>query len=79
MTKEEAMQHGLGYACGREDASGVPTVKGPDPEAITGWYEFAKAYAQGWDDFNRQQSGYMTNCRDAYDAWQASEGKTIFK
>jgi hypothetical protein len=79
VTKEEAMQHGLGYASGREDGSNVRTVDSPGTECRMGWMHFAEAYAQAWDDFNHERRGYMTNCRDAYDAWQASEGRTIFK
>ena len=76
MTKREAMQHGLGYAAGREDASGVKTVT-PDGNR-SGFIVFAEAYAQGWDDYNAERRCYMTNARDAYDSWQRTSGQTIF-
>lgn len=81
MSKEEAMQHGLGYASGREDGSNVRTVDVDDSptERRMGWMRFAQAYADGWDDYNRGLRFYMTNCRDAYDTWQATNGATIFK
>jgi hypothetical protein len=75
MSKDEAMQHGLGYAAGREDASGTPTV---EPGTRPGFMAFADAYAEGWDDYNSQRRWYMTNARDAYDTWQATAGLTIF-
>ena len=70
MNHSEAMQHGLGYAAGREDASGVPTVGGFDA--------FAAAYAAGWDEYMNAHRGMMTNARSAYDTWQATNGQTIF-
>lgn len=81
MTKEEAMQHGLGYASGREDASNVRTadINDSPAEKRMGWMRFAEVYAQGWDDYNHERRHYMTNCRDAYDTWQATSGKTIFR
>lgn len=80
MNRNEAMQHGLGYAAGREDASGTRTAEVPgDPQMRSGFLAFADAYAQGWDDYNAQRRGSMTNCRDAYDQWQATGGRTIFR
>ena len=75
MTKQEAMQHGLGYAAGREDASGVITLSTSER---SGFIEFAEAFAQGWDDYNSERNCYMTNARDAYDSWQRTSGQTIF-
>lgn len=74
------MQHGLGYALGREDGSHVRTAdvgSSPDENRM-GWYRFAEAYAQGWDDYNYQRRHYMVNCRDAYNTWQKTNGETIF-
>lgn len=75
MTHDEAIRTGLGYAWGREDASGVLTVG--DPNRVT-TYEFAEAYAEGWDDYNSQKRCDMTNVRSAYDHWQSSKGESIF-
>ena len=76
MKYTEATQHGLGYAAGREDASGTPTVS---PTDAPGFLTFADAYAAGWGDFNAERRHYMTNARDAYDTWQTSRGLTIFR
>lgn len=80
MNKEEAMQHGLGYAAGREDGTRTPTV--PPAGVLTAdcspYIEFAKAYALAWDEYNRGKRWSMTNCRDAYDRWQSSGGVSIF-
>ena len=77
MTKNEALQHGLGYACGREDVSGDKTISAHRDSL--GWIEFGEAYAAGWDDYNAGVSHYMVNARDAYATWQASSGRTIFR
>ena len=79
MNHDEAKQHGLGYAAGREDASGTPTAIPPGKMWRSGWTTFADAYAQGWYDFNAQRRCSMTSCRDAYDRWQESGGRTIFR
>lgn len=79
MRVEEAKQHALGYAAGREDASGVKTVPAADRPVLPGFLTFADAFAQGWDDFNNERRFSMTNAQAAYEAWQASEGRTIFK
>jgi len=73
---EAATQHGLGYAAGREDASGVKTVS---PTEAPGFMAFAEAYAAAWDEYNTEARGWMTNARDAYDTWQATGGRTIFR
>lgn len=79
MGKEEATQHALGYACGREDASGVPTVHYlAESHYRIGWLEFGYAFGNAWDDYNNSRRCYMTNARDAYDKWQASGGRRIF-
>jgi len=77
MKHEEAMQHGLGYASGREDASDVKTID-PTGQGM-GWMRFAEAYAAGWDAYNTEQRFFMTNARDAYRTWQESNGLTIFR
>jgi hypothetical protein len=74
---EEAMQHGLGYAAAREDASDVKTID-PTGDGI-GFMRFAEAYAAGWEDFNGEKRCYMTNARDAYDTWQTTQGRSIFR
>lgn len=78
MTKEEATQHALGYACGREDASGIETAHYLADRYKIGWLEFGFAFGNGWDDYNRGLRFYMTNARDAYERWQESDGRTIF-
>lgn len=76
MNKNEAMQRALGYAWGREDASGQLTAG--DPNATT-TCEFATAYAAGWEDYNTEKRGNMTPVRDAYERWQATGGRSIFR
>ena len=75
MTRDNAIQCALGYAWGREDASGTITAGDSNrtPSA-----EFADAFAQGWEDFNTQKRGDMIPVKDAYERWQASGGKSIF-
>lgn len=76
MNKEEARQHALGYAAGREDASGIKTA---EPTTLPGFMAFADVFGQAWDDYNNQHRFMMTNARDAYDTWQATNGQTIFR
>jgi len=80
MNSEEAMQCALGYAWGREDASGILTTgpAGLAGSVPAGWAGFAAAYAQGWDEFNSGRRGSMTSVASAYDRWQATRGATIF-
>lgn len=78
MDKSEAVQHGLGYACGREDASRVPTSPAANAPDGVGWLAYAEAYAAAWDEFNAGDRFYMTNARSAYEAWQATAGESIF-
>jgi hypothetical protein len=70
------MQCALGYAWATEDCSGIPTVS---PTAAPGSLTFAEAFAHGWDDFNAEKRGSMTNVRDAYRRWQDSKGAGIFE
>lgn len=78
MKHEDAMQHALGYAAGREDASSVTTVRAANAPDGVGFLQFADAYAAAWDEFNAGARSMMTNARRAYDAWQASHGVSIF-
>lgn len=88
MEKNEALQHALGYAAGREDATRdenetitIPTVDPPEGTGVwpgIGWLRFADAYAAGWDDFNHGRRCSMVCCRSAWETWQASGGRTIF-
>jgi hypothetical protein len=75
MTELEALQHGLGYAAGREDGN---DDQGTVKTAIS-FDAFARAYAAGWADYREGRRGFMTNCRDAYNTWQRTDGKTIFR
>ena len=75
MNKQEATQCALGYAWGVEDTSGIRTAQ---PANITGCSAFADAFAQGWDEYNTDRRGMMTNVRSAYERWQASNGQTIW-
>lgn len=77
MKYDEAKQHALGYAAGREDVSGIPTADNGHSWR-DGFTLFAEAYAKAWDEYNREARFMMTNARDAYDTWQASGGQTIF-
>lgn len=76
MKREEAIQHGLGYAAGREDASDIKTA---EPTETPGFLAFAYAYGDAWQEYNTEVRCMMTNARDAYDTWQATEGRTIFR
>lgn len=76
MNTVEAMQHGLGYAAGREDASNVKTA---EPGSVPGFMAFASAYARGHDRYNKEIMHFMVPCRDAYDAWQESGGRSIYR
>jgi hypothetical protein len=76
MNHGEAVKYGLGYASGREDASGVRTAS---PDETPGFIAFAKAYASAWAEYNGERRGFMTSCRDAYDRWQASRGTSIWR
>lgn len=78
MLKNEALQHAIGYASGREDTSNIPTVPSLEHPDRAGWMAFADAFAKGWDDYNADRRYWMTNARDAYNTWQASNGRTIF-
>ena len=77
MNTDDARLAGMHYAWGREDASGAETA-GEHPYR-SGWSLFADAYAQGWADYNAQRRCSMTNNRDAYDRWQESGGRSIFR
>lgn len=79
MRHEEAMQHALGYAAGREDASGLPTKPGLADLQQPAFFAFAEAYASGWDRYNDEGLHFMVSARDAYDAWQASNGESIYR
>ena len=79
MDKDEARQHALGYASGREDVSEVPTVRAANAPDGIGWLAFADAYALAWDEFNAGERFSMTNCRAAYEAWQDTAGVSIFR
>jgi hypothetical protein len=72
MTYTPANEHALGYAEGREDASGVRTAS---PTEAPGCLVFAEAYAviQRW--FDAQVTHWMPCIRDAYEQWQAAGGR----
>lgn len=75
MQEQEAMQHALGYAAGREDSGGPKTA---EPAGQPGFMAFAEAYAAGWARFNREAWYMMPSARSAYDSWQATGGATIY-
>lgn len=75
MTSEDAFNKAMGYAWGREDASGVKTA-GDSPETI-GWYLFTQAFSAMYADYNAEKRCWATNARSAYDRWQETDGKTI--
>jgi hypothetical protein len=74
MTKEEALQHALGYAAGREDESGIRTAS---PTSLPGFIAFAEAYAEATDAFNKEQRHYVPSAGSAYAEWQESRGQRI--
>jgi len=76
---DEKEQLALGYAWGREDATGIRTVPPMAYPVRLGTCEFAKAYAQGQDDYDHQYRYSMIPVRDAYEHWQASGGRSIFR
>lgn len=55
MNQQEATQHGLGYAAGREDASGVRTAD-RGHSCRPGFIMFAEAYAAAWGDYNSEHA-----------------------
>jgi hypothetical protein len=60
------------YAWGREDSSAVRTVGGTQA--------FSDAYVAAYGAFTTPDYGvaYMPSVGSAYDAWQASNGTTIY-
>jgi hypothetical protein len=78
MTRDEAKATAMAYAWGREDASSIRTVTPPGSEANGDWL-FREAYAQGYDDFNAQRRHMMIPVREAYENWQASSGRSVFR
>ncbi len=70
MKHDDAILQALGYAWGQEDATGRPPWA--TPEDPSGSMAFAKAYAQGWDEYNQDRRGMMTNLCSAYERWQAT-------
>jgi hypothetical protein len=72
------MQHGLGYAAGREDGSFQPTVLSAVDPGVSGFSAFAQAYAKSWDEYNAGTRGMMVSAQYAYDSWQRTGGRTIF-
>jgi hypothetical protein len=77
MRHDEAMQLASGYAWGCEDTAGLPTRA--TAENPSGSYAFALAFAAGWDEYNSERRGMMTNVRSAYERWQATSGATIWE
>jgi hypothetical protein len=79
LSVELAKDRACGYAAGREDASGIPTVPAPgSPRGDgSGWLDFADAFAQAQDDYNHGRRGMGTNCKAAYERWTATGGRTI--
>lgn len=78
MTVTNSLELALGYAWGREDASGIVTA-GPasgNPQIPSS--AFAGAYAQGRLEFDTDRRGMMPSVRSAYDRWQATNGATIW-
>jgi len=69
MTRDEAYQLALGYACGREDASG---------EAMRGGVSrFTQAFASARAAYNCRTSSYMPSVQAAWLTWQQTGGRTI--
>jgi hypothetical protein len=77
MTPDDAKLAAINYAWGREDAGGGPTVT--PPGALTGYGAFSTAYANAWNDYNTGRRGMMIPVRDAWENWQASGGRSVFK
>jgi hypothetical protein len=78
MEHDKAENLAMGYAWGREDASGTATAGDSQNPFRTGYLAFAEAYAQGYDDFNNGRRCSMNNVRAAYEHWQASGGRSVF-
>lgn len=67
----EAMTNqALGYAWGMQDASGNATAGGDR------WIQPALAFARAFADA-RESRGNAPNVQDAYETWQASEGRAV--
>lgn len=73
-----AIQLALGYAWGREDASGTVTAAPATGPSRIPSSAFAEAFATGQDEYNQERRCMMTNVRSAYERWQASGGRTIW-
>lgn len=78
-TRERAEAQALGYAWGREDSSGVRTAERPKPSGISGPLQFAVAYAQMHDDYSNDRRWTAFPVKDAYERWQETNGRTIYK
>jgi|HubBroStandDraft_4_1064222.scaffolds.fasta_scaffold380481_2 hypothetical protein len=75
MTSQEATQLALGYAWGREDASGTRTFA---PEGMVGTILFAEAFAGAWEAFNTERIHHMVPVHVAYARWNETGGLTVF-
>jgi hypothetical protein len=71
ITYDEHVMYAHGYAFGREHSG--PRTASPD-SGQEGSNAFAEAYAN-----QRVNGSYAPSCDMAYDAWQASSGKTILR
>ena len=78
MKTEEARQHALGYASGREDASKIRTATGRACPEMPAFLAFADAWADAEDRLRREVLWYRPSCHDAYEAWQASGGVSVY-
>lgn len=78
MNRDEAMQCASGYAWGREDGTGTATVVPEGTADTNGSWVFARAFADGYEDYNSEARSSMVNVRAAYERWQGTRGQSIF-
>jgi hypothetical protein len=76
VTRDEAFQLAKGYAWGRQDGTGTPTVK----SAMLGYdgpVAFALTYAARRSFCNRVPALFMPSVQGAYHEWQKSGGRGV--
>jgi hypothetical protein len=77
VTPDQARYLAEGYAWGREDVTRIMTA--PATADGVGWMQFAGAYAQMHDEYNNGQRWSAFPVQDAYERWQETQGRTIYR
>jgi hypothetical protein len=77
VTREQALYLAEGYAWGQEDSTAIMTAAATADGV--GWMQFADAYAQMHDDYGKGRRWTAFPVRDAYERWQETRGRTIYR